>query len=175
MSAPKVKTLDDAEVRAVALAWLAGNLVCTTLFHESDSHLVPLVFMPVAFGAIEQYAEAERAKIAGVYAIFGRERNCGRAVNGYPIFAECRVMSEADWERVRTLARALHAAQAAVPTPPATTSKRPARWTGSPDGGTTTATTGASPHGAPSVAPSPQARRRGRARRASKHDDPPAE
>lgn len=89
---------------------IATNLVFT-LHHirESDSHIVPSVFMPLALGALSDMTKEYIASIGMVYEYYDKAGS--RSINGYPIFFSCLLLSMHDtkivWEKVEKVRKAL--------------------------------------------------------------------
>jgi hypothetical protein len=100
----------DEEIRHLAEEWIAGRVV------DADTvpaNLVASVFMPILFGALADYSRQQLGRIF-VFAIHGEDKTAGRSVNGYPMFAECRVWRRTDAIRAHDLCTRMRAALDAI-------------------------------------------------------------
>ncbi|MGH2868991.1 MAG: hypothetical protein ACRDNK_15715 [Solirubrobacteraceae bacterium] len=93
----------DAEIRDLAREWSAGRVFDFDSIAEQSSRLAPMVFLPVTFGALHDYTPQQLRELF-VFAISGRDRTAGRAVDGLPIFFSCQVWNRADAVRAHNLA-----------------------------------------------------------------------
>lgn len=86
------------ERREFVLAWANGTVYAT---NHIPSDLWSLVFMPLAFGAGELFkgwTRADFGKIGLIWADSARDPTAERSINGYPMFAACRLMLKVDWD-----------------------------------------------------------------------------
>jgi hypothetical protein len=95
--------MTDAELRALALKIVEGRVFG---FWNVPEDLWRIVFMPLSF---MKKRELMKHKGDTVYAIHGEDKAVpGRAINGYPMFAECRFLPRAHFEQVNALVKELH-------------------------------------------------------------------
>lgn len=105
MNLPPKRSEED--VRHLAQEWVAGRVYCMT---GIPADLIPLVFMPVAFGALKGYRRRQLDSLF-VFAIEGEHSSIpGRGVNGYPMFTACSVWRRRDALRANDLARRMQEA-----------------------------------------------------------------
>lgn len=89
---PKM-TLD--QLRDFVRAYLAGHIFTSAQVREAKD--VPSVFLPVLFGAFDDWTPEAKAEIGVLYA--NMSNALPRALNGNPMFTECRFMHKDDWKR----------------------------------------------------------------------------
>jgi hypothetical protein len=90
--------MTDAELRALALKIVEGRVFG---FWNVPENLWMVVFMPLGWLSKKVLL---KHKTDTVYAIHGEDKAVpGRAINGYPMFAACRFLPRAHFERVNTL------------------------------------------------------------------------
>jgi len=97
--------MTDHEIRELALQAVDGRVV--------GSWAVPpdmwrMVFTPLAFA---DHATLQRWKdegVAHVYGIYGVDATMSRAVNGYPMFAEIRVLTAPEFLKLRIASNMAH-------------------------------------------------------------------
>jgi len=63
-----------------------------------------LVFMPLAFADTKMLRAWKKNGVAHVYGIVGEDTTAQRAINGYPMFADCHVITERDFLKLRIAA-----------------------------------------------------------------------
>lgn len=61
--------------------------------------LVPMVFVPIALGALEGWSEEDIKNIGTIYGFY--DEAGPRSINGLPIFNRMHIMHKDDWERAR--------------------------------------------------------------------------
>lgn len=97
----------DEDIRHLAREWVAGRV------YSADSvppDLIPLVFMPVAFGLLEGYRRRQLDSLF-VFAIEGEHSSIpGRGVNGYPMFTSCHLWRRTDALKANALAQRMQEA-----------------------------------------------------------------
>lgn len=100
----------DADIVELARD-LLGNRVYTSDIVPPEC--IPLVFMPVAFGAVEGLSDEELDSIV-VFAVTGRHQTTHVAIDGYPTFLDCRIWSRVDFRRALDIAEQTDAAMNAM-------------------------------------------------------------
>lgn len=84
--------MKDPERREIALAWAEGRVYSTL---DVPASLCISVFLPIAFMACNPKQRRLLKKAGAVIAIRGRHKMIpGRAVNGYPFFSECQILTK---------------------------------------------------------------------------------
>lgn len=103
--------MTDAQLIAFVKAWLSGQV--TTSRHVPEN-LLGMVFMPLALGALAGATKKQIDEIGLIWAHNEKDTSIsGRAINGFRIFASCRLMLKVDWE----IARATLLRESERPTP----------------------------------------------------------
>lgn len=92
-------SMSDQELREFVLGYLRGDVFTHHTIANPDD--IPLVFMPVAFGALSSISKEDVDDLGCIYARFS-DGVFPRMVNGNPIFMTCRFMNRGDWNRART-------------------------------------------------------------------------
>jgi hypothetical protein len=105
--AHEIPRRSEEELRALVRDFIGGRIFCSADKRiEAQPDLLPMVFMPLAFGAFEDWTDDERKQIGIAYEYF--EKAGPRAVNGLPTFFSVKVLHIDDWTIVReTLKREL--------------------------------------------------------------------
>lgn len=81
--------MTDPELRELALDYVAGRVITS---HAVPADLWPMVFMPLAF-----MKRRDLRGVVMVYALTHRDTAVpSRAINGWPMFADCRLMKRRD-------------------------------------------------------------------------------
>ena len=98
----KPEPMTDAAIRELALKLVEGRVYGTW---SVPSDLWRLVFMPLAFVDTKTWRRWKKERVAHVYAIFGEDgATRGRAINGYPFFGECRIITEPEFLKLKIAA-----------------------------------------------------------------------
>jgi hypothetical protein len=110
----RIPNKTDAELRELALALVAGHLVTD---RDVPPSLYFSVFFPAAGYAMQGGPEAEAwlGELGLVYGDRNKHRTMGgRAVNGFPMFAEVGVLNKADTAKLYATAKRLWEASQVV-------------------------------------------------------------
>lgn len=97
-------------LRRLARHFMADRVLPAALV---DPDLLTTVFIPIGLGARELFAgytDEDFTKVT-VFAVHGEDATTGRYINGYPMFAECRVWLLADFNAALEMAKRALAAQ----------------------------------------------------------------
>lgn len=78
--------------------FLNGQIFTSAQIPEFDNSILHLIFMPLAFGAINP--EHTDLATLGIFWEYNNEAS-PRSINEYPIFFSCRIMHIEDWTRAR--------------------------------------------------------------------------
>lgn len=92
----QVPKMTSEELKKFVLDYLANQIFTSANIRQTD--LVPMVFLPMAFGGLQTFTDEAIKDIAIVYA-YMHEAVGSRSINGYPIFGSMRVMHRDDWAR----------------------------------------------------------------------------
>jgi hypothetical protein len=65
-------------------------------FQVAREGLLGQVFLPVTLGALSGLPKTELHQVA-IFGVIGQDKDCGWHVNGWPMFASCRVWHVDDW------------------------------------------------------------------------------
>lgn len=98
---PKVldlKNLESAPFKQLVRDFDGGLIFSDRHVPERDSHLLGNIFMPLMFGAFENYPKEEVDKIGMVYEYL--DKAGPRSTNGYPNFMSFRLLSKEDTTRL---------------------------------------------------------------------------
>lgn len=78
--------------------WIGNAIFSDRHVGKADaSSILPMIFMPLAFGALAGAPPEYLDDIGLVYEYYGKDQ-ASRSINGYPMFMSVRFMSKADWE-----------------------------------------------------------------------------
>ncbi len=91
--------LADDELRRFVDAFVSQQIFTSQHVPESNIDMLKVIFMPLAFGALDGYTPEDIADIGIVYEYLDAQGP--RSVNGYPTFMSCRLMRKSDWARAR--------------------------------------------------------------------------
>lgn len=95
----RIPELGNDELREFVLGYCDGHI--WTSF-DVPPDVLGLVFMPVSFGALSEWSKEELEDELGcVWASTTTHKTSGMAVNGYPTFVSCSMLSVADWDRAK--------------------------------------------------------------------------
>jgi hypothetical protein len=86
------------------LKQLAKDIWAGTVFtdrHIQDFNIVPMVFMPLALGAIGDLSEEDAKDVGMIYEYLSEAGP--RSINGYPMFTSCRLLNKDDTKKVWSL------------------------------------------------------------------------
>lgn len=90
---------------------IQANLVFTDR-HCRNPDLLPQLFLPICLGGLENFTEEQRNDIGMLYE-YEDQRPPGHYLNGYPVFASVKLLSQADakvvWEKVSEIQKAVDA------------------------------------------------------------------
>lgn len=101
-------------IRRLAGQMLLGHVVDGFQVARQDPGAFNTVFMPVGFGCLTGYSKRQLASLA-VFAIVGDDVSVGGIhLNGWPMFASCKVWRFTDWQRALALYELALAAQDAA-------------------------------------------------------------
>jgi len=92
---PAIPRLTDAALADFVLAYCDGKIL--TSANVRQLNLLPMIFMPIALGALSDFSERTLGKIGVIWEYYSAAGP--RGVNGYPTFFSCRLMRVEDWER----------------------------------------------------------------------------
>jgi len=90
--------MTDLEIRELALQAVDGRVVGTW---NTPKQEWKLIFMPLMFADAALVRRWKKQKIAHVYGILGTDQTTSRAINGYPMFVEIRVITASDFLKLR--------------------------------------------------------------------------
>jgi hypothetical protein len=91
--------LTDDELREFVDAFVSQQIFSSQHLPESDLDMLKVIFMVLAFGALDGYTPEDVADIGLIYEYL--DARGPRSVNGYPTFVSCRLMRKDDWVRAR--------------------------------------------------------------------------
>lgn len=91
----KLPRMTDDQLREFVLGLCDGKLF--TSEHVKNERDIPMIFMPLALGAIGDWSKEELAEIGVVWEWLKEAGPLG--VNGNPLFFSMRLMHKDDWER----------------------------------------------------------------------------
>lgn len=94
----EIPRLPPEELKKFVIQYLAGDVFTSAQLPEKDSDLLPMVFLPLALGALDSFS-VEACKDIGVCWAYMRETVGTRSINGYPFFGSVRFMHKDDWAR----------------------------------------------------------------------------
>jgi hypothetical protein len=95
---PKLPSVTDEELRTFVAAFCDGRIFTSAHLSEHEQgSLLGSVFMPLAFGAFEDWSETEIEEIGIIYEYL--DQAGPRSVNGRPIFMSFRMLNQTDWKR----------------------------------------------------------------------------
>jgi hypothetical protein len=86
------------------IAQLAHDIMAGRVYthHSVPPGLILAVFTPVALGALKDYSFEQLGQII-VWASRGRHNDCLQLVSGYPMFTECSIWRQTDFQAALTL------------------------------------------------------------------------
>lgn len=92
------RSLDEAELKELAIACVNGHVFGSWMVPENDTHLLPSIFMVLVF--LEDI-ERKKMKRDGVVHVYEWMKEAGpRSINGYPIFMSARFLNQEDSTRL---------------------------------------------------------------------------
>lgn len=102
-----MERMSEEDMKKTVMGLATGDIFAGCMVHDPD--LLSMVFMPIALGALTDI------DLSDVGDIIADMKDAGpRAINGYPMFAQCRLVQKDDWdviiERVAKTRAALEAA-----------------------------------------------------------------
>jgi hypothetical protein len=100
MKKKPVRYLPDNEVVTFAQGILANRYFLSTDVHKSDIRSLSTIFLPLLF---LDKAGIKKMQNDGVVVLYEemRKRVGTMSINGYPCFGSVRMLTRADWEKVR--------------------------------------------------------------------------
>lgn len=101
--------MTEKDIREHAIGLQYGSLFTNWHIPEDEAPIARSIFMPVAFGALNNIDVTKVGAICEWLSEAGP-----RAINGYPCFFSCRVIHIDDWQEIITLYDRLQAAQDGV-------------------------------------------------------------
>ncbi len=93
----EIKNKEDSELKQIAMDLCDGKIFCDLHLSDRKSNL-PLVFLPIAFGA---FKDEEDVKNIGLVYEYLSEAG-PRGINGFPNFTSMRVLNIRDAEIMMT-------------------------------------------------------------------------
>ena len=90
--------MTDREIRELALQAVDGRVVGTW---NTPPELWKVIFVPLLFADAATQQRWKQAKVAHVYGILGTDVTTSRAINGYPMFMEMRVLTAPEFLKLR--------------------------------------------------------------------------
>lgn len=94
----RLRSMPDAEMKKFVLGYVDGSI--WTSAHVRPADLLSMVFMPLALGALQDFSKADIENIGCIWASTTDDPTVpSRAINGYPMFLSCHIMTKKDWER----------------------------------------------------------------------------
>ena len=94
--------MSDDEILEFSRGYVEGRIF--TSFHippEDQEALLPQIFMPLAFGALDLLSEEDKGDVGALWAHMDDATPI--EVEGYSVFAEMRVMHISDWKLAASL------------------------------------------------------------------------
>jgi len=93
----KIHIYEDADLRKIAVD-LYNNHIFTIQQIEQES-LIPMVFMPIALGGLQNIPKEDLERIGSIFEYYSEAGP--RGINGYPIFFSCKLISKEQWDQVK--------------------------------------------------------------------------
>lgn len=91
----KIRRMSDNELREFVLGVVDGRIFLSTYLSKHD--FLHLIFLPIAFGAFENFSGDEMDNIGMIWEYY---KEAGpRAINSNPSFLSMRIMHKDDWSR----------------------------------------------------------------------------
>lgn len=90
-----VPRMTDEQLKEFVLGLCDGKLLTSAQVRQPD--LIPMIFLPVAFGVFNGWSKEEIENIGVLWE--WNDRAGLRGINGYPIFSSLRMMHKEDWKR----------------------------------------------------------------------------
>ena len=87
--------MSEARLKEFVLGVLDGSLYTSQDVREEK--LIPIVFMPIALGALKDFSEEKLKEVGGLYARMSTA--FPRSINGHPMFWEVGLVHRDDWAR----------------------------------------------------------------------------
>lgn len=86
----------EAELKQIAIDLFDGKIFCDQhIPPDSSLHTMPMVFMPIILGALDQYT-GDRKEIGMIFEYL--DKAGPRSINGYPNFFSMQILTQAEWE-----------------------------------------------------------------------------
>jgi hypothetical protein len=102
MTKTPVGRMSEEDIEKVVLALVHEQLFTTDV---CPPDMIPMVFMPIGFGALE---DCDLDSVGAIYEYMDKRTENG--VNGYPIFMSCQVAHVEDWKIIKERATAVRGA-----------------------------------------------------------------
>jgi hypothetical protein len=94
-----LERMSDADLRKFIQDYL-GNMIFTSAhIRPIQQTMLGQIFMPILFGAFEDYREQDLEQIGIIYEYYNKAGPM--SINGYPMFVSMRLLHALDWERAR--------------------------------------------------------------------------
>lgn len=94
-----LRPLTDQEIQELALGIFRNEIFTERHIAETDMKMLPTIFMPLGLMAKKDVLSMQRKQRPGL--LYAPMAKCGpRAINGYPMFFEVSMCSEADAQKV---------------------------------------------------------------------------
>lgn len=89
------------ELNTLARDIATDKVFCSFFLRESEAkNLLGRIFMPVLFGALNDYSKEVIEDIGFICEYYNKAGP--RSINGYPMFMSCKFVSKADAKRIMT-------------------------------------------------------------------------
>lgn len=92
-----VPDMPQDELRKFVLGLADGRLFTSGHLREHETDLLPMIFLPLALGALSQCERFDAAKIGAFWE--WNSKASPRSINGLPIFFSVRMINVRDWQR----------------------------------------------------------------------------
>lgn len=97
-----IRYLTDERIKEIAVGLVNGQWFCTDQMPSSSLPLFTVIFLPINFMKQKTLDEWKRDKVIHMAAPLSASVG-GRAINGYPIFAEVTPLPEEDYRLIHEL------------------------------------------------------------------------
>lgn len=95
-----VPTMARKDLAKFVMDFCDGKVFTSAHIRDSQAeHLLHIVFLPLALGGLQGMYECEVKRIGLIWEYMSEAGY--RAINGYPTFLSCRIMSKEDWDTAR--------------------------------------------------------------------------
>ena len=89
--------MDAKQLSDFVREYIDHRIFTSAMIRNDDKwqEMVPMVFLPLLFGAFDKFSDDEFKDIGVVWAYYSEA--LPRGINGYPCFMKCRIMHANDW------------------------------------------------------------------------------